>query len=148
VLLVISLIAFCVCTFAGFHCCQSKKNALIFRESHLSLIKTFLFWHGQKKIYCPFIFSVCEILTMNCRHFGSDFQKDAITKISILCLQQNAKLEWFLCNSTSNIMSSLNVMYEDAFNRSIDEIKILAAYQCWQGLIYSILYIFVYPLSW
>lgn len=38
--------------------------------------------------------------------------------------------------------------YEAAFNRFVDEINALAAYQWWEGSIYSILSIFAYPLAW
>lgn len=38
--------------------------------------------------------------------------------------------------------------YEDAFNKFVDEINALAAYQWWEGSIYSILCILSYPLAW
>lgn len=38
--------------------------------------------------------------------------------------------------------------YEDAFNRFVDEINGLAAYQWWEGSVYSILSILAYPLAW
>lgn len=38
--------------------------------------------------------------------------------------------------------------YEDAFIRFVDEINALAAYQWWEGSVYSILSVFVYPLAW
>ncbi|XP_020592059.1 uncharacterized protein LOC110032695 [Phalaenopsis equestris] len=40
------------------------------------------------------------------------------------------------------------IVYEDAFNRFVDEINALAAYQWWEGSIYSILCILAYPLAW
>ncbi|KAG2586487.1 hypothetical protein PVAP13_5NG039900 [Panicum virgatum] len=40
------------------------------------------------------------------------------------------------------------IVYEDAFNRFVDEINTLAAYQWWEGSIYSILCILAYPLAW
>ncbi|KAM7257442.1 hypothetical protein ACFE04_013183 [Oxalis oulophora] len=40
------------------------------------------------------------------------------------------------------------IVYEDAFNRFVDEINGLAAYQWWEGSIYSILAIIAYPLAW
>ncbi|KAL1808836.1 hypothetical protein ACET3Z_025826 [Daucus carota] len=40
------------------------------------------------------------------------------------------------------------IVYEDAFNRFVDEINNLAAYQWWEGSIYSIISIFAYPLAW
>ncbi|XVF49069.1 hypothetical protein PTKIN_Ptkin03bG0239400 [Pterospermum kingtungense] len=40
------------------------------------------------------------------------------------------------------------IVYEDAFNRFVDEINGLAAYQWWEGSIYSILSILAYPLAW
>ncbi|KAK1365313.1 Protein diaphanous 1 like [Heracleum sosnowskyi] len=40
------------------------------------------------------------------------------------------------------------IVYEDAFNRFVDEINSLAAYQWWEGSMYSIISIFAYPLAW
>lgn len=42
----------------------------------------------------------------------------------------------------------LDGRYEDAFNRFVEEINALAAYQWWEGSIYSILCILAYPLAW
>ncbi|KAL5771093.1 hypothetical protein ACOSP7_015247 [Xanthoceras sorbifolium] len=42
----------------------------------------------------------------------------------------------------------IEIVYEDAFNRFVDEINGLAAYHWWEGSIYSILSIFAYPLAW
>lgn len=40
------------------------------------------------------------------------------------------------------------IVYEDAFNRFVDEINGLAAYQWWEGSIYTILSVLAYPLAW
>ncbi|PIA64560.1 hypothetical protein AQUCO_00100200v1 [Aquilegia coerulea] len=40
------------------------------------------------------------------------------------------------------------IVYEDAFNRFVDDINALAAYQWWEGSVYSILSILAYPLAW
>ncbi|KAJ6813534.1 uncharacterized protein M6B38_141930 [Iris pallida] len=40
------------------------------------------------------------------------------------------------------------IVYEDAFNRFVDEINALAAYQWWEGSIYSNLCVLAYPLAW
>lgn len=42
----------------------------------------------------------------------------------------------------------LHDRYEDAFNRFVDEVNGLAAYQWWEGSIYSILSVLAYPLAW
>ncbi|KAL4296133.1 hypothetical protein GQ457_12G022630 [Hibiscus cannabinus] len=42
----------------------------------------------------------------------------------------------------------IEIVYEDAFMRFVDEINGLAAYQWWEGSIYSILSITAYPLAW
>lgn len=42
----------------------------------------------------------------------------------------------------------LHGRYEDAFNRFVDEINGLAAYQWWEGSVYSILSVLAYPLAW
>ncbi|XP_061371138.1 uncharacterized protein LOC133313747 isoform X2 [Gastrolobium bilobum] len=41
-----------------------------------------------------------------------------------------------------------DIVYEDAFNRFVDEINCLATYHWWEGSIYSILCITAYPLAW
>ncbi|XP_042486737.1 uncharacterized protein LOC122066956 [Macadamia integrifolia] len=40
------------------------------------------------------------------------------------------------------------IVYEDAFNRFVDDINALAAYQWWEGSVYSILSLLGYPLAW
>ncbi|XP_042452121.1 uncharacterized protein LOC122036780 [Zingiber officinale] len=40
------------------------------------------------------------------------------------------------------------IVYEDAYNRFVDEINALAAYQWWEGAVHSILCIVAYPLAW
>ncbi|KAF3793289.1 hypothetical protein EJ110_NYTH09664 [Nymphaea thermarum] len=42
----------------------------------------------------------------------------------------------------------MEIVYEDAFNRFVDEINALAAYQWWEGAVYSILSVLVYPFAW
>ncbi|XP_019051661.1 PREDICTED: uncharacterized protein LOC104588235 [Nelumbo nucifera] len=42
----------------------------------------------------------------------------------------------------------MEIVYEDAFNRFVDDINALAAYQWWEGAVYSILSLLVYPLAW
>lgn len=38
--------------------------------------------------------------------------------------------------------------YEDAFNRFIDEINSVAAYEWWEGSVHSILSVIAYPCAW
>jgi hypothetical protein len=45
-------------------------------------------------------------------------------------------------------LDSFFFRYEDAFNKFVDEINTLAAYQWWEGSVYSILCILSYPLAW
>ncbi|KAL3829950.1 hypothetical protein ACJIZ3_018752 [Penstemon smallii] len=40
------------------------------------------------------------------------------------------------------------IVYEDAFNRFVDETNALASYQWWEGSTYSILCIIAYPVAW
>ncbi|KAL3535670.1 hypothetical protein ACH5RR_004131 [Cinchona calisaya] len=40
------------------------------------------------------------------------------------------------------------IVHEDAFNRFVDEINSLANYHWWEGSVYSIFSVFVYPLTW
>ncbi|XP_044463835.1 uncharacterized protein LOC123194611 isoform X2 [Mangifera indica] len=53
---------------------------------------------------------------------------------------------WYLPHSPPEQV--MDIVYEDAFNRFVDEINGLAAYQWWEGSIYSILSILAYPLAW
>ncbi|KAJ3694104.1 hypothetical protein LUZ60_009584 [Juncus effusus] len=41
-----------------------------------------------------------------------------------------------------------DIVYEDAYNRFVDEINTLAAYQWWEGSVYSIVALAAYPLAW
>ncbi|OIW14573.1 hypothetical protein TanjilG_32915 [Lupinus angustifolius] len=41
-----------------------------------------------------------------------------------------------------------DIVYEGAFNTFVDEINDIAAYQWWEGAIYSILSVLAYPLAW
>ncbi|KAK7319925.1 hypothetical protein RJT34_04654 [Clitoria ternatea] len=41
-----------------------------------------------------------------------------------------------------------DIVYEDAFNRFVDDFNSLATYHWWEGSIYSILCIIAYPLAW
>lgn len=38
--------------------------------------------------------------------------------------------------------------YEDAFNRFIDEINLVAAFEWWEGSVHSILAVLAYPCAW
>ncbi|GAB4852694.1 hypothetical protein Ancab_016908 [Ancistrocladus abbreviatus] len=40
------------------------------------------------------------------------------------------------------------IVYEDAFNRFVDEVNGIASYQWWEGSVYSILSVVAYPLAW
>ncbi|RWR73679.1 hypothetical protein CKAN_00198100 [Cinnamomum micranthum f. kanehirae] len=53
---------------------------------------------------------------------------------------------WHLPHSPPNQVTE--IVYEDAFNRFVDEINALAAYQWWEGSVYSILSVLAYPLAW
>ncbi|XP_049403131.1 uncharacterized protein LOC125866815 isoform X3 [Solanum stenotomum] len=48
----------------------------------------------------------------------------------------------------TSVKGTINVGYEDAFNRFVDEINELASYQWWEGSVYGILCTFAYPLAW
>ncbi|KAL5572508.1 hypothetical protein UlMin_022105 [Ulmus minor] len=53
---------------------------------------------------------------------------------------------WYLPHSPP--LQVTKIVYEDAFNRFVDEINGQAAYQWWEGSIYSILSVLSYPLAW
>ncbi|CAK9167784.1 unnamed protein product [Ilex paraguariensis] len=40
------------------------------------------------------------------------------------------------------------IVYEGAFNRFVDEINAIAAFQWWEGSVFSILCVLTYPLAW
>ncbi|KAJ0770297.1 hypothetical protein HanPI659440_Chr07g0255661 [Helianthus annuus] len=42
----------------------------------------------------------------------------------------------------------IDIVYEGAFNRFVEEINALATYQWWEGSIYNILFFLAYPLAW
>ncbi|KAK2999010.1 hypothetical protein RJ639_024507 [Escallonia herrerae] len=42
----------------------------------------------------------------------------------------------------------IDIVYEDAFNRFIDEINSVAAYNWWEGSVHSILVVLAYPCAW
>lgn len=42
----------------------------------------------------------------------------------------------------------IEIVYEDAFNRFIDEINSVAAYEWWEGSVHSILAVLAYPCAW
>lgn len=42
----------------------------------------------------------------------------------------------------------VEIVYEDAFNRFIDEINSVAAYEWWEGSVHSILSLLAYPCAW
>ncbi|XP_012475770.1 uncharacterized protein LOC105791978 isoform X1 [Gossypium raimondii] len=44
--------------------------------------------------------------------------------------------------------SIIEIVYEDAFNRFIDEINSVAAYDWWEGSVHSILSVVAYPCAW
>uniref|UniRef100_A0A803NU05 DUF8003 domain-containing protein n=1 Tax=Cannabis sativa TaxID=3483 RepID=A0A803NU05_CANSA len=53
---------------------------------------------------------------------------------------------WHLTHSPPQQVKE--IVHEDAFNRFVDEINGLAAYQWWEGSIFSTLSILAYPLAW
>lgn len=53
---------------------------------------------------------------------------------------------WHLPHSPPDEITEL--VYADAFNKFVDEINFLAAYQWWEGSVYSILSLFAYPFAW
>ncbi|XP_010321128.2 uncharacterized protein [Solanum lycopersicum] len=53
---------------------------------------------------------------------------------------------WHLPHSPPKAVTE--IVYEDAFNRFVDEINELASYQWWEGSVYGILCTFAYPLAW
>ncbi|KAL4029467.1 hypothetical protein IC575_007680 [Cucumis melo] len=53
---------------------------------------------------------------------------------------------WHLPYSPPNAI--IEIVYEDAFNRFIDEINSVAAYHWWEGSVHSILCILAYPCAW
>ncbi|CAM0908386.1 unnamed protein product [Alopecurus aequalis] len=42
----------------------------------------------------------------------------------------------------------IGIVYEDAFNRFVDEINLVAAFEWWEGSVHSILSVLAYPCAW
>lgn len=42
----------------------------------------------------------------------------------------------------------MDIVYEGAFNRFVEDINALATYPWWEGSIYRILFFLAYPLAW
>ena len=78
-------------------------------------------------IYMPIL---CSISTILCFQFFTDFFLESKFYLIPDCFP-----DYFF-------------RYEDAFNKFVDEINALAAYQWWEGSIYSILCILSYPMAW
>ncbi|XP_011032014.1 PREDICTED: uncharacterized protein LOC105130969 isoform X3 [Populus euphratica] len=53
---------------------------------------------------------------------------------------------WHLPYSPPNAI--IEIVYEDAFNRFIDDINSVAAYDWWEGSVHSILSVVAYPCAW
>ncbi|CAK7356223.1 unnamed protein product [Dovyalis caffra] len=53
---------------------------------------------------------------------------------------------WHLPYSPPNAI--IEIVYEDAFNRFIDDINSVAAYNWWEGSVHSILSVLAYPCAW
>ncbi|CAI9095531.1 OLC1v1031512C1 [Oldenlandia corymbosa var. corymbosa] len=53
---------------------------------------------------------------------------------------------WHLPYSPPNAITE--IVYEDAFNRFIDEVNSVAAYEWWEGSVHSILSVLAYPCAW
>lgn len=64
--------------------------------------------------------------------------------VSILIFHSFPKTKTFIPNE----QASLIFRYEDAFNRFIDEINSVAAYDWWEGSVHSILSVLAYPFAW
>ncbi|XP_020215510.1 uncharacterized protein LOC109799381 isoform X2 [Cajanus cajan] len=89
----------------------------------------------------PFLESLNEIMETNrCEESQSHVHR--------LCFQgPNTFSEpWHLSHCPPEQVK--DIVYEDAFNRFVDDINSLATYHWWEGSIYSILCIIAYPLAW
>ncbi|KAL6959045.1 hypothetical protein U1Q18_048578, partial [Sarracenia purpurea var. burkii] len=53
---------------------------------------------------------------------------------------------WHLPYSPPNAI--IEIVYEDSFNRFIDEINSIAAYDWWEGSVHNILSVLAYPYAW
>ena len=95
----------------------------------------------------PFVALFFYLLSLLCSTFDSNNLFDLSIGSTIKIIFQENKyypnyLKW--CSKFGLFF----VWYEDVFNRFVHEINTLAAYQWWEGSIYSILCILAYPLAW
>lgn len=73
------------------------------------------------------------------------FKMPIFTKIKIASVFQSCVI---LVIISFKVWSNLGCRYEDAFNRFIDEINSVAAYDWWEGSVHSILSVVAYPCAW
>lgn len=89
----------------------------------------------------PFLESLNEVLETN----RTEESQSHVHRMYLM--GQNTFSEpWHLPHSPPEQI--IEIVYEDAFNRFADEINALAAYQWWEGSVYSILSVLAYPLAW
>ncbi|KAK1550951.1 hypothetical protein Q3G72_027486 [Acer saccharum] len=89
----------------------------------------------------PFLESLNEVLETN----RTEESKSHVHRMYFM--GQNTFSEpWHLPHSPPEQV--IEIVYEDAFNRFVDEINGQAAFQWWEGSVYSILSILAYPLAW
>lgn len=66
-------------------------------------------------------------------------------EITKLC---RCKLQFLFCSGPNLFICFFICRYEDAYNRFIDEINSVAAYEWWEGSVHRILSVLAYPCAW
>ncbi|KAA0061509.1 uncharacterized protein E6C27_scaffold41G00700 [Cucumis melo var. makuwa] len=89
----------------------------------------------------PFLESLNEVLETN----RTEESKSHVHRMYFMGPNSFSE-PWHLSHSPPEQVAE--IVYEDAFNRFVDEINDLAAYQWWEGSIYSVLSVLSYPLAW
>ncbi|KAG6723483.1 hypothetical protein I3842_03G210200 [Carya illinoinensis] len=89
----------------------------------------------------PFLESLNEVLETN----RTEESQSHVHRMYFMG-QNTFKEPWHLPHSPPEQVE--DIVYEDAFNRFVDEINGLAAYQWWEGSVYSLLSLLAYPLAW
>jgi hypothetical protein len=112
-------------------------NLGIFRTLRRSRLQRLCNAHAQLRLY-NFSFN---LFWQYCYFFPNCYSFASLPQIYLVFGCYRLSLTLLLCCSSI-------IRYEDAFNKFVDEINALAAYQWWEGSIFSILCILSYPLAW
>ncbi|XXG64223.1 hypothetical protein AAC387_Pa05g2227 [Persea americana] len=98
--------------------------------------------HGSQNNHSfPFLESLNEILETN----RAEESRSHVHRMYFMGPNTFSE-PWHLPHSPPDQVTE--IVYEDAFNRFVDEINALSGYQWWEGSVHSILILVAFPLAW